>query len=60
MNIHEDFHRCECGSADFKEEKVVTLLKGRPRSEMDYSKKRAVLDEQIHYICTGCNKKQDL
>lgn len=59
--IYEDFIRCECGGADFKEETIVTLPKGLRKRGMDEQHiQHPTLEKQVNYVCIACNKKMDL
>ena len=52
---HEDFVRCqECGSADFKEEAILTIPKTlKPRESKKEPIKGAEID--YHIVCAKCN-----
>jgi hypothetical protein len=59
--LHEEFIRCSCGNADFEEKVVVTLpnqIKKRYVNELGVA--HPTLEKQIHYICTGCEKRLDI
>lgn len=59
--IYEEFIRCECGGADFREEKIVTLPKGLRKRNMDEQHiTHPSIETHVNYICTKCNKKMDL
>lgn len=59
--MHEDFIRCSCGNADFKEDVVVTLPTGlKPRYINEKHIAHPTLDRKVEYICTNCGKKQEI
>jgi hypothetical protein len=56
--VHEEFIRCSCGCADFKEETVVTLPKGlQPRYINERETPQPALERTINYYCAACGTK---
>ena len=59
--IYEEFIRCKCGGADFREEKIGTLPKGlRQRRQDEQHIVHPSVETHVNYICTACNKKLDI
>lgn len=54
--MSEDFIRCECGSADFREETILTFHKAvLPRDSK--TTKLVPMDSEYHYVCRSCGKE---
>lgn len=57
--IYEDFIRCSCGCADYKEEKTLTFNKSLLPRDSKLVQLPAMAYE-YRYLCTGCNKELQL
>lgn len=55
--IQEDFIRCECGSGDFTEKQVLTVLK--TVKKRDDLTKPLDADREYYYECDRCGKFLD-
>lgn len=51
MIINEDFIRCECGQAYFREVKSVLIHKASTEKEV------ILLKEESKYLCSHCGKE---
>ena len=56
MNVQEDFIRCSCGCADFKEDRILTFrntVKSRDTKRIPLP----YMEEEFRYFCRQCDKE---